>query len=366
MCAPDGSAGVWPAAEFDFRATMPYGVGRARWTLGNLPHGTTRLAGRGLRRNAIPRNDAIQREEGGRIVGKPAAADGAAGGCGAAENAISCSYPMRWGAGQQRRIGRGRTGWHGWRVWRGGECDFAQLPYAMGSGAIGSRVGQVRAGWHGWPLRRGGECDFAQRPYAMGSGPAEPGLAGFGPDRTAGGGDGAQNAISRSDPMQWGSRPAEPGWPGSGWMARLAAAMGGECNFAQRPYAMGEPASRAGLAGLGLDGTGWRLRRAENAISRSYPMQWGGGQQSRVGRVRTGWHGWRAWRTTDAISARRCHTEPATGRLTRWWSGPGGSWGKAAASGRPGRRWRTAESDFRAGSPRRGGRASLPPGTCAG
>src|ERR1039458_2636175 len=26
MCAPDGSPGVWPAAEFDFRATMPYGA----------------------------------------------------------------------------------------------------------------------------------------------------------------------------------------------------------------------------------------------------------------------------------------------------------------------------------------------------
>jgi hypothetical protein len=236
----------------------------------------------------------------------------------------------------------------------------------------------------------------------MGSGPAAPDWPGS--DRMARlAGVARRRMRFRAATLCNGERRnREPGWPGSGRMARLAVATrrrmrfraatlcdgerasgagvgrvragshggrrrrGPECDFAQRPYAMGEPASRAGLAGLGLDGTGWRLRRAENAISRSYPMQWGGGQQSRVGRVRTGWHGWRAWRTTDAISARRCHTEPATGRLTRWWSGPGGSWGKAAASGRPGRRWRTAESDFRAGSPRRGGRASLPPGTCAG
>jgi hypothetical protein len=123
---------------------------------------------------------------------------------------------MQRGAGQQRRVGRVRAGWHGWRVRRGTECDFrASMPCnverASTAGIAGVRtrmarmavvrgtkyeirasmpcnverassagMAGVQTGWRGWRLSGARNTKFAQRPYGAGRGPRGRGWSGFG------------------------------------------------------------------------------------------------------------------------------------------------------------------------------------------
>ena len=197
--------------------------------------------------------------------------------------------------------------------WRSrGKMKFAQgpsdqppkgIPYALGSGraALGcAGFGPVGYGWQ--PPRRDAECNFAQLPYAMGSQPAEPGwpgsgrtarlaaatgrrmqfraatpcsgeptsaagLAGFGPDCAAGGCGGAQNAISVQ-------RPYGPVW----WSMRV--------DVARRCRRMGPTERHFGK-------------------SRSNPMQLSGGLCRRVGRSPAVHRAGRLGRGCDPLSDRR-------------------------------------------------------------
>jgi hypothetical protein len=110
-----------------------------------------------------------------------------------------CKDPMERGVGQQGRDGRVRTGRHGWRLWGSTECDFAQRPYALGSGALGSwgaghwgagqweagqweagRKGQVQTGGGGWRLWPGTECEIRAKTLWSGSRRRGPGWPAFG------------------------------------------------------------------------------------------------------------------------------------------------------------------------------------------
>jgi hypothetical protein len=152
-----------------------------------------------------------------------------------------CKDPMERGVGQQGRDGRVRTGRHGWRLWRGAECDFHAK--TLWSGAWASRAGMV----------------------------------GFGPDGTAGGCGGARNAISRGDPLHWGA-----GALGSGGT--------GERGTGERGNG-----KRAGRAGFRPEEAAGGCGRGRNAKFVQRPYGAGAGPGGRDGRRSDGPRGRRLW-----------------------------------------------------------------------
>jgi hypothetical protein len=87
-----------------------------------------------------------------------------------------------------------------------------------------------------------------------------------------------------------------------------------EMRFRAATLCNGGRVSSAGLAESDRDGTAGGCGGARNAISRSYPMQWGAGQRRRVGRVQTGACGPRTTpRTTGDGARRRCGCRCAVG-----------------------------------------------------
>jgi hypothetical protein len=117
----------------------------------------------------------------------------------------SCKDPMKRGAGRRGRNGRRRHRTARLAVVAGRGMRFSRVDAMQRGAGQRRRAVRVRTGRHGWRVRWGTECDFAQRPYAMGSGPAAPAWPGS--DRTArlAGAAGHGMRFSRVDAMQRGA-----------------------------------------------------------------------------------------------------------------------------------------------------------------
>jgi hypothetical protein len=162
---------------------------------------------------------------------------------------------MQRGAGRQRRVGRVRTGRHGWRVRRGAECDFrASMPCnverASSAGLAGSGPDGSAASC-GWARN----ANFVQGPYDAGRGPDGAGVVRGGPDDSAAGCGWVRNAIFVQRPYEAGDGPRGAGVVGDG---PDDSAAGGDrvrnANFVQRPY---EP--RDGPVGRSAIRQAWRV-----------------------------------------------------------------------------------------------------------
>jgi hypothetical protein len=267
---------------------MKRGAGR-RGRNGRRRHRTARLAvvaGRGMR---FSRVDAMQR------------------GAGQRRRAVRVrtgrhGWRVRWGtecdfAQRPNAMGSGPAA-PGWPV----RTRTARLAGAAGHGMRFSRVdamqrgaGQrrravrVRTGRHGWRVRWGTECDFAQRPYAMGSGPAAPAWPGS--DRTArlAGAAGHGMRFSRVDAMQRGAgqqrragraRTGRHGWRvPAGHAVRFSCVDAMQRGAGQQRRAVRVRTRMARLAGAA--GHGMRFSRKD-------PMKRGTGRRGRGADVAAG------------------------------------------------------------------------------